>query len=173
MTWHENQAYGIAYGTTQANKGIRLYQSRDGVSFSTLTDGLVGTGFPNESGLAFLDDGTCLCLLRRDEEPRTGMLGRARPPYTSWSWHDLGVSIGGPQLLLLPDGRLVAGVRLYDHRVRTRSAGSNRNPGRFASFSVFPPEATRVIRGWSGMTGCSGSVTTRRTRARQASIWLA
>ena len=37
----------------------------------------------------------------------------------AWTWHDLGVPIGGPQIIRLPDGRLVAGVRLYDKKVRT------------------------------------------------------
>jgi hypothetical protein len=48
-----------------------------------------------------------------------GHLGIARPPYTDWTWHDLGVQIGGPNMIQLPDGRFVAVVRLYDSPVRT------------------------------------------------------
>ena len=47
------------------------------------------------------------------------MIGVANPPYTDWDWKDLGVPIGGPELIRLPDGRFVAAVRLYDERVRT------------------------------------------------------
>jgi len=34
-------------------------------------------------------------------------------------WKDLGLRIGGPHMLLLPDRRLVAAVRLYDGGPRT------------------------------------------------------
>ena len=119
VAWRADQAYGVAYGTTARNEHVRLYQSRDGLKFDPLVDNLFSSESPNESGLVFLDDGTLLCLLRRDKGSRTGMLGTARPPYTSWTWRDLGVPIGGPQMIRLPDGRLVAGVRLYDKKVRT------------------------------------------------------
>ena len=119
VAWRADRAYGVAYGTTARNEHVRLYQSRDGLKFDPLVDNLFSSESPNESGLVFLDDGTCLCLLRRDKGSRTGMLGTAKPPYTSWTWRDLGVPIGGPQMIRLPDGRLVAGVRLYDKKVRT------------------------------------------------------
>jgi hypothetical protein len=80
---------------------------------------LFDKGYPNESGLIFLPDDTAICLLRRDGAESNGMLGRAKPPYMEWSWKDIGVKIGGPQLIRLPDGRLIAGVRLYDGNVRT------------------------------------------------------
>jgi hypothetical protein len=60
-----------------------------------------------------------VCLLRRDDEPGSALLGKARAPYTEWTWHDLGTRVGGPHLIRLPDGRILAGVRLYDGRVRT------------------------------------------------------
>jgi len=41
-------------------------------------------------------------------------LGRSRPPYTEWTWTDLGQRIGSPNLLILPDGRLLAPMRLLN-----------------------------------------------------------
>ena len=70
------------------------------------------------SSLVFAGD-TCYCLLRRDGSPNSGLLGTAGPPYTQWQWKDLGVRIGGPHMLRLPDGRFVAAVRLYDGGART------------------------------------------------------
>ena len=40
--------------------------------------------------LLFLPDATCLCLLRRDPDPGTCLLGEAAPPYLTWRWRDLG-----------------------------------------------------------------------------------
>src|SRR5690606_18340926 len=61
-------------------------------------------------------------LLRRDDKPNHGLLGTAQPPYTSWEWKDLGTRIGGPHMVQLPDGRLIAAVRLYDGGARTALA---------------------------------------------------
>ena len=67
----------------------------------------------------FLPDDTAYCLLRQDGKPNSGYLGVSHPPYTDWNWKSLGVRIGGPHMIQLPDGRFVAVVRLYDAPVRT------------------------------------------------------
>jgi hypothetical protein len=138
VVWHEKTAYGVGYGTTERAKLVRFYKSHDGITFDPVISRLFEGGYPNESGLVFLDDGTCLCLLRRDEGSRTGMLGTAQRPYTAWSWRDLGVAIGGPQMIRLPDGRLVAGVRLYDKNVRTALGWIDPKAGTFREFLTLP-----------------------------------
>jgi hypothetical protein len=117
-TWHDGQVYSIGYNTTGENF-IRLYTSRDGKHFTTLVERLFDKGEPNETSLLFRDDGTCLCLLRRDGSEPSAQLGRSSPPYTEWSWRDLGVAVGGPHMLELPDGRIVAAGRRYEGGART------------------------------------------------------
>ena len=117
-TWHKGVAYCMAIGTGQEHM-VRLYSSPDGVHFALIADRVQLNEYPNESTLRFLADDTALCLLRRDAGTCTALLGRAKPPYTTWAWQDLGVRIGGPQFIMLPDGRFVAGVRLYDGAQRT------------------------------------------------------
>ena len=75
--------------------------------------------YPNETSMLFLADDTCLCLLRQDGKPSNGYLGTSRPPYTQWTWKQLDRKIGGPHMIRLADGRLLAAVRLYDKPVRT------------------------------------------------------
>ncbi|MFC5946163.1 exo-alpha-sialidase [Micromonospora harpali] len=116
--WHGGAMYGIGYATREP-RFVRLYRSGDGLDLQPVVDTLFLGGYPNESGLVFGPDGTATCLLRRDREAATAQLGRARPPYRHWTWTDLGVRVGGPALLGLPDGRLVAGVRLLDGGPRT------------------------------------------------------
>jgi hypothetical protein len=125
-TWHEGRCYGVAYGT-DGKEQVRLYRSADGVSFETLVDELYskrlqGKGRPSEASLVFLADGTCHCLLRRDADTCSAQLGTARPPYSSWSWQDLGRYLGGPHLIRLPDGQLVAAGRLLDGDGRARTS---------------------------------------------------
>jgi len=118
VAWHMNTAYSLGY-STNGTSFVRLYASRNGVSFSTLLDKLFDRGYPNESAFLFLPDETALCLLRRDGAEPSAQLGVAKPPYRAWTWSDLGVKIGGPSFLRLPDGRIVAAVRLYDGGART------------------------------------------------------
>lgn len=118
-TWHAGTAYGFGYGTGPQPVHVNLYRSRDGRTFDRLVERAFATGYPNESAVVFQPNGTAVCLLPRDGKPNTAMLGTAKPPYTEWAWKDLGVKIGGPSLIRLPTGRLVAVVRLYDGTVRT------------------------------------------------------
>src|SRR5690606_32125561 len=87
-------------------------------TFAPLVPRLHDVGYPNESSLVFAGD-ECFCLLRRDGDPKTGLLGHARAPFTEWQWNDLGTRIGGPNMIRLPDGRLLAAVRRYEPRART------------------------------------------------------
>jgi hypothetical protein len=137
IAWHNDMAYGLGY-TTDDRKFVRLYRSRDGIQFKTLVDRLVDEGYPNESSLVFLPDQTALCLLRRDEGTATGLLGSARPPYREWTWDDLGQRIGGPRMIRLDDGRLVAGVRLHTPKVHTGLAWIDPQAGTLTEFLPLP-----------------------------------
>ncbi len=114
VVWHKGTAYSIGYGCRDDNQHIRLYASRDGRKFDTLVENLYDEGSPNETSLVFDRDDTCFCLLRRDGQPNSALLGTSAPPYEKWQWKDLQVRIGGPRMMQLPDGQLVAVVRRYD-----------------------------------------------------------
>ncbi len=120
ITWHEGEAYGFGYGCREEERGLRLFKSSDGSRFEKLLAHVDVEGtYPNETSILFLPNDTAYCLLRQDGQPNSGFLGTARPPYTEWNWKKLGLRIGGPDMLQLPDGRFVAVVRLYDKPVRT------------------------------------------------------
>jgi hypothetical protein len=137
VTWHGDAAYAVGYGCA-ADKIARLYSSRDGRRFETLVPTLFSDGYPNEHALLFLDDGTCLCLLRRDAGTKTGQLGTSKTPYKQWSWKDLGRQIGGPEMIRTADGRLLAGVRLYDGKVRTSLCWVDAQKGTLDECLTFP-----------------------------------
>jgi len=140
ITWHKGTAYGIGYTTGEGEKFIRLYKSQDGKHFETLVDRLRDKEYSNESSIVFLEDDTALCLLRRDGDPEktNGLLGKSRPPYTEWTWQDLGAKIGGPCMTRLPDGRFVAAVRLYDRRARTALCWIDPDAGTLTEFLTLP-----------------------------------
>jgi hypothetical protein len=137
VTWHRGNAYSVGYDTT-GEKFIRLYSSADGRNFKSLVPRLLDEGYPNETSIIFEPDNTALCLLRRDGEPANGKLGVAKPPYTSWEWKDLGFKIGGPHMVRLPDGRIVACIRLYDGGARTSLAWIDPQTGKLTEFQKLP-----------------------------------
>ena len=138
VSWHEGSGYGIGY-RCHSPRFIRLYRTGDGRTWKTLADDIFpGGSYSNETSLVFTDDDTCYCLLRRDGQNATGQLGIARRPYTQWTWKDLGVKIGGPKMIRLPDGRFAAGVRLYDKKVRTSLCWIDVEDGRLDEFLALP-----------------------------------
>jgi hypothetical protein len=66
------------------------------------------------------------------------MVGTALPPYTTWAWQDLSAAVGGPHLVQMPDGRLIAAVRLYDGRTRTGLCWLDPEAGRLTEFLALP-----------------------------------
>jgi len=136
VTWHKGKAYGVGYGCGR-DQSVRFYSSKDGKKFDTLVDRLFDVGYPNETSLVF-DGDTAYCLLRRDGSLNTGLLGISQAPYTKWEWKDLGVRIGGPHMLRLPDGRFVAAVRLYDGGPRTSLCWIDAQTGKFSEFLKLP-----------------------------------
>ncbi|RKN30645.1 exo-alpha-sialidase [Micromonospora musae] len=135
--WHGDAMWGVGYATREP-RFARLYRSGDGLDLQPVVPTLFADGYPNESGLIFEPDGTARCLLRRDRDTATAQLGSARPPYRDWHWTDLGVQVGGPALLRLPDGRLIAGVRLLDGRARTAICALDAERGELTELVTLP-----------------------------------
>ena len=137
-TWHKGTGYSIGYSTA-GKKLIRLYHTREGKTWNTLADDIFPGGtYANETSLVFTRDDACHCLLRRDSHTATAQLGVAQPPYTQWKWKDLGVRIGGPKMIQLPDGRFLATVRLYDKKVRTGLCWLDAEKGRLHEILTLP-----------------------------------
>jgi hypothetical protein len=137
VTWQGPEAYGIGYHT-RPDAYVRLYRSSDGERFETVAPRLFERGNPNESALVFPSADAAICLLRRDGEPGNGLVGLARFPWTDWWWKELGMRIGGPNLIQLPDGRYLAAVRLYDGGARTSLAWLDPDGGTLREFLRLP-----------------------------------
>ena len=116
--WHQGKAYAMGYATT-GEPVLRAYMSTDGRNFMPLGEMVSNDGRPNETAMLFDRAGGALCIVRREDGSKSAHLGYSRPPYRGWEWKDLGVRIGGPNLLRIPDGRIVAGGRFYDGTQRT------------------------------------------------------
>jgi hypothetical protein len=137
VAWNKTNAYAVGYDTS-AEEFTRLYKSDDGRRFNSIVPRLFDKGNPNESGLVFLQDGSLACLLRRDGPNANGLFGVAKPPFVEWNWKDTGKKIGGPDLLQLPNGRLIGAVRLYDGGARTSVVEIDGNSGALTELVKLP-----------------------------------
>lgn len=143
MTWHKGVAYSV--GRIAHERIPRLYRSADGIHFEVVvknTDFFPHVPGPSEGTLRFLEDDTALCLIRLNSVPGSktnhAHVGMARPPYTRWEWKDLGLPIGGPNMISLPDGRFVATGRFYSAETRTALYWLDPTAGTLKKFLTLP-----------------------------------
>jgi hypothetical protein len=115
-----------------------MYLSLDGKRFTVLHPAPFQQDHPSEAAMLFLPGDDALCLLRREGGPNTALVGRSRPPYRGWTWQSAGVRVGGPQLIRLDDGRILAAGRLYDGRVRTSLCWLDADTGAVEEFMRLP-----------------------------------
>lgn len=121
VQWHNGIAYSMGYQTNRdrTQRTLRLYRSNDGAKFDPLIERVNIDNGVGEDRILFLDDGSALCLLRHETGSKNGFLGASKPPFTQWTWKELSLRIGGPNMVQLADGRIIAATRLYSPRTRT------------------------------------------------------
>lgn len=116
VTWHKSVAYGMVYGATAGGpESVRIVESTNGINYTLLAD-LHVTSRPNEATARFLDNDDCVVLVRREGATKTtgdknAWIGVSHPPYKNWSWNSAGLSIGGPNFVVLPGGKMIASGR--------------------------------------------------------------
>jgi hypothetical protein len=116
VTWQHDKAYGASYKTSapDAPEGeasewtLTLYSSENGIQWSEIGPMKV-PGRPNETTLRFDVAGDCTALVRRESGDKEGWMGKAKPPFTEWTWTPIGRAIGGPNFLIPPGQTVVAG----------------------------------------------------------------
>lgn len=119
LTWFEGKGYGVSYSFADPNNRskewiVRLFSTRNGRDYEQIIQWDI-SGKPNECTLRFLNDGTMVALLRREERgDRNSWIGHSRAPYARWKWHQTKHHIGGPNFLLLPTGEILASGRIEE-----------------------------------------------------------
>jgi hypothetical protein len=120
LSWHDRTGYGVSYhggGGLTGERGCTLYRTNDGLAYEKVTDWNVPGC--SEVTVRFELDGTMIAMVRAEAEPKTGWIGRARPPYANWTWTAAGRRFGGPEFTVLPNGQMWAGSREYGEKATT------------------------------------------------------
>ncbi len=114
ITWYGKTGYGVVYRHDEEKEwSVHLVKTSDGIKYQSVAK-LDVTGKPNEATVEVSNSGEMHILMRREGGDRNGWWGTAGPPYTDWAWSDLGIRLGGPNVITLPDGRTIIGTRSYE-----------------------------------------------------------
>lgn len=118
-TWKGDAGYSLGYQWGDED-ATRFYKTKDGKTYEKYVDHLRPPGDrSNEHSIVFDQQDRALMLLRRDNTSSISaglaMLGMSEAPYRDWEWRRLPISIGGPSMLQIPDGRFVTCVRRYEN----------------------------------------------------------
>ncbi|MBL8186780.1 MAG: exo-alpha-sialidase [Acidobacteria bacterium] len=110
VTWHRGIGYGVVYQSGGEEFNAQLVSTRDGIHYQLVTTWAI-TGRPNETTLRFTPDGEMTAWVRREAGGQNGFIGTSRAPYKEWSWKEQSVRLGGPEFIVLPNGKLVGATR--------------------------------------------------------------
>jgi len=113
VTWFKNTGYGVIYRKKDKIKSeVFLVKTRNGIDYS-LVSALNIDGLPGESTVLINPDEEMMILMRRDGGDKHGFIGSARPPYTQWKWEDIGLPLGGPNIIPFNDTTYIMGTRSF------------------------------------------------------------
>lgn len=110
-----NRYYSCVYNFSNP-KGERehrteLMVSDDLLKWETISRISDSTRSLGESGMHFTTDGELWTVTRNNADPKDALLAIAKPPYTQWEYHSLGVPISSPIILEHNGSLYVAGRR--------------------------------------------------------------
>lgn len=136
-SWRDDAAYNIGY-STHGDRAVRLYRSADGRAFEPIVRQLdVKNKYPNEASIAWDADGTAVAIVRC-EDPAQAHVGTARPPYTEWTWKNLGQNLGGPHLIQHASGAWLAAGRIYKPTPHTSLCWIDPAAGKLVELAKLP-----------------------------------
>ncbi|MBL8175102.1 MAG: hypothetical protein JNK48_10555, partial [Bryobacterales bacterium] len=117
VTWHNGRAYGVSkFGSPSAERKEDprrqiFVSSKDGREWETIQELNVPAG--DETTVRFTRQGEAIALMRRSAGDNIATIGRSMPPYKEWNWAPSGHFIGGPNFIVLPTNRMIAGGRRF------------------------------------------------------------
>lgn len=131
--------YGVGYGpTTSHPRTTRLYRSTDGIAYTTLVPTLTSDPETGETALLFRDNGSAVALVRDNTGAERSLLGTSSGDYTDWTFREIDKRVGGPELIELPGGAILAASRLYDPVQRTSLSWIDLETGRMTELLTLP-----------------------------------
>lgn len=116
VTWSGKTAYGVAKrgNPPDSPRRTRLVKSEDGLAWQPVVDLEIPGG--DETTIRFDRHGRMIAFMRRvSDDGDKAMIGVSAAPYRDWQWTRSGHFVGGPNFIVLGDGRLLGGGRVFEN----------------------------------------------------------
>ncbi|MDR1140893.1 MAG: glycoside hydrolase, partial [Planctomycetaceae bacterium] len=151
VTWYQGIGYGVVYADFGNNPwSLTLVKTKDGVHYEPVQR-FNKTTRPNEATVRFLSNGDMRIFLRC--ESGNAELGMSANPYTTWNWVDLGIRVGGPEMIILPNDKLLFGHRFYSNTGSSTVLTKQGTDGKLQLVIRFPSGGDTS---YPGMVICNG-----------------
>ena len=139
VTWHQNTGYGVVYQSEVAGGESEVYllKTKNGKKYKPITR-LNIDGRPNEATVRIKPNGEMFVIIRREGKDQLGFFGKSQPPYEEWKWQGVGMRLGGPDFIILPDGNLLIGSRVYGEDGATTGLFLGDQDGNMQQIITFP-----------------------------------
>lgn len=137
VNWHQQTGYGVMYQNDDDASKAYLVKTENGIDYQLVTD-LYIEGKPNEATIKVLPDQQMIMIIRREGGNTHGLMGKSMPPYQQWDWLDMGIRLGGPDFIILPEGQLLLGSRVYSEEGHRTGLFLNQKDGEFEQVAAFP-----------------------------------
>lgn len=133
VTWHEGIGYAVTYGNHFA-----LLKTTDGINFDIVREFSEIDDFPNEATVRFSPEGKMYILIRRDGKDNTAYWGSSDSPYTDWEFKKLPMHVGGPEVMLLDNGKVIIGGRCHFPGMAKTMIWKGKTDGSFNPYLILP-----------------------------------
>jgi len=116
-------AYGVLYQSiNKSTTKAHLLKTKDGKKYR-LVSTLGIDNMPTEATVTFNDKNEMLILLRCDQKDNNmGLLGKSVSPYEVWNWKNVGVRLGGPNIIPFENGKYIVGTRSFDNNNQPKTS---------------------------------------------------
>ena len=130
VTWDKQTGYGVVYQSLADSEWkVFLVKTSDAINYKVVTQ-LDVAGKPNESTVEILKKNGMRIIVRREAAAPNGngYLGYSKKDFTKWQWDDLGIRLGGPDIITLPNGKTIIGSRSFrENKAYTSLFGLDKN----------------------------------------------
>ncbi|CAN5211510.1 sialidase family protein [soil metagenome] len=150
-TWHKGTAYTYGHGRICGNsQTVGIYVKEKGKGHEIVYEKTFSGFFPQDAAVVFHGD-VAHCLMSRVDDGNTGtvgnapigaMLGTSKAPYQKWEWKELDQKLSFPNLIRLPDQRLLAAVAVSDDKSRTVLGEFDLATGKLTELLTLPTNGT-------------------------------
>jgi hypothetical protein len=118
VTWDKDAGYGVVYQQHPPGEEWKVFlvKTPDGINYELVTR-LDVPGNPNEAAVEIPENNKMRIIIRRGAG--NGWLGYSEKDYTKWKWDDLGIRLGGPGIITLPNGKTIIASRAFGEKTNT------------------------------------------------------